>query len=91
MQLINSQTFQNEYQKFLEKISKISDDTTKAELSGLLKQLILEVKRLDQEHTGLIGQNSLSSNATDVRGSIQSLRKKISTKISECERSGFIK
>jgi hypothetical protein len=90
MRLEKNERFVKEYSEFDRKISKISDDRIKKDMTQLLNQLLGEVRELDRKHQDLVISANVLSNATENREKLQTIRKKIVTRIQECERSGLI-
>jgi hypothetical protein len=90
MQLTKNSRFVEEYNQWREKISKISDDGIKKELNLWLSSLTNAVKKIDVAHNSF-GITNPNNELISVREEITSIRKKISNKISECERAGLIK
>lgn len=81
--LLKSEKFQNEYKKFQEIISSITNESTKKELEDLLKKLVVEVQNIDRQHSEISAAKQLSISATDSRNSIAEIRKKLDQKLSD--------
>jgi hypothetical protein len=81
--LLKSEKFQNEYKKFQEIISSITNESTKKELEDLLKKLVVEVQNIDRQHSEISAAKQLSISATDSRNSIAEIRKKLNQKLSD--------
>jgi flagellar biosynthesis chaperone FliJ len=81
--LLKSEKFQNEYKKFQENISSITNESTKKELEDLLKKLVVEVQNIDRQHSEISAAKQLSISATDSRNSIAEIRKKLDQKLSD--------
>jgi hypothetical protein len=90
MRLEKSERFVKEYTEFNQKVSKISDDRIKKDMIQLLNQLLGEVREIDRKHQDLVLASSVLGSSTENREKLQVLRKKIVTRIEECERSGLI-
>lgn len=90
MQLMKSERFLNEYKQFQDKISRISDQKIKLELTDLLKTLVRIVKEIDSKHRELSPEMKLPNELIDKRTDLLDVRKKISKKISECEKARLI-
>jgi hypothetical protein len=90
MQLSKSNKFQQEYTHFFNKINKITDKAQQGELIGLLNSLVAEIHIVDQRHQELIGNPKIAADINDKRNSILALRKKITTRLTDCERAGLI-
>lgn len=87
MQLIKNQRFLKEYEDFKTRIAKIPDSNKQAELTGLLGQLVNEVKALDIKHNDLGRVSSLPSGVSDTREALFNLRKTLSNRLSDYEKS----
>lgn len=90
MLLSKNERFLNEYNTFKTKIDSIKNETIKKDLKSLLDKLVLEVRLIDQVHENIVITKKLSSDNDNKRDTLISLRKKISQKISECEKAGLI-
>ncbi len=90
MQLIKHPRFLEEYKNWYDKISRVTDENAKTELTRLLQQLVNEVKRIDSHHNDLLIKTSVDHSIKESRESLISLRRKISNKITECETAGLI-
>ena len=91
MRLEKNERFIKEYTEFNQKVSKISDERIKKDMIQLLNQLLGEVREIDRKHQDLIVSSSIVGSSTENREKLNSLRKKIVTRIEECVRSGLIK
>jgi hypothetical protein len=85
--LLTSETFQNEYKTFKEEISKITNESMRAELDGLLSKLVLEVKILDTYHTELMQGHSLPTAVGDSKGKIVEIRKRLTKRLADWKQS----
>ncbi len=83
--LLKSERFQTEYKMYNDRINNISDDTVQVQATTLLKSLINEVKKLDNQHQEMFSGNQLPTALGDSRGSIVMLRKKIDTMLKDWE------
>jgi len=79
LSLIKSEKFQKEYNDFKKQIDNIKNESVKNELTGLLKQLVMEVKAIDQQHEDLAMTMRLSNNTVDHKSNLLDIRKKISS------------
>jgi len=77
LNLSNSPKFLKDYNNLQEQIRKVEDIDTKSYLNGLLRELRLEVQKLDVHHSELSPTVKLGQKTHDARDSIQSIRKKI--------------
>jgi GTP-binding protein EngB required for normal cell division len=92
MLLEKSDRFQKEYKEIFNKISKISDERVKKETKDLLNQLTFAVKEIDRKHMDMVMTGGkLPVSASDTKDSLINLRKKIFSRLQDCERAGLIK
>jgi hypothetical protein len=70
-----------------DRINNISDEQVQAQATTLLKSLINEVKKLDNQHQEMFSGNQLPTALGDVRSGVLTLRKKIDTILKDWERS----
>lgn len=84
MQLINSERFQQEYQRYQNKIDKIDNTEVKQQAVLLLKTLVNEVKKLDNQHHDMFSGNRIPMGLADSRNDIGSVRKKLDTLLKDC-------
>jgi hypothetical protein len=92
MLLEKSDRFQKEYKEIFNKISKISDERVKKETKDLLNQLTFAVKEIDRKHMDMVMTGGkLPVGASDTKDSLINLRKKIFSRLQDCERAGLIK
>jgi hypothetical protein len=89
MELMKSTRFLEEYNSWNDKILAINDTIKKQEMQTLLKQLVNEIKKIDQFQIN-INKGSIADSHADSRQSITELRKKINLKLKELEAAGFI-
>ena len=90
MTILKSDRFQKEYKEFQEKINKINDTKAKAEVTFLLNQLVAEVRAIDAGHAEMFNGSKLPSTLSDHRSGLTSIRKKLISKLSECEHAGLM-
>ena len=79
LELIKSQRFQTEYREYHAKIEKITSSETKNQATILLKTLVNEVKKLDNQHQEMFSGNQVPMGLSDVRSEIVGIRKKLDT------------
>ena len=79
--LEKSSRFQQDCDRYLEKIKKIPDGEFKQEVTQLLSKLIAEVKKLDNMHMEMIYTRQRTSMGADMKQDILSLRKKLDSKL----------
>lgn len=89
MELMKSTRFLEEYNSWNDKISAINDTIKKQEMQTLLKQLVREIKKIDQFQIN-INQGIIADSHADSRQNITELRKKINLKLTELQAAGFI-
>ena len=89
MELIKSTRFLEEYNSWNGKISTINDKVKKQEMQTILKQLVNEIKKIDQFQIN-ISQGIIADSIADSRQNITELRKKINLKLTELQAAGFI-
>jgi hypothetical protein len=89
MELIKSTRFLKEYNAWNDKISAINNTIKKQEMQTLLKQLVNEIKKIDQFQIN-ISQGLIADSHSDSRQNITELRKKINSKLTELQAAGFI-
>ena len=78
LSILKSERFQKEYQEYQDKIEKITDDALKTQATSLLKSLVNEIKKLDNQHQDMFAaKNNSSSGIGDIRNSVTDLRKKL--------------
>jgi hypothetical protein len=81
LSILKSERFQKEYQEYQDKIEKITDDTVRAQATGLLKSLINEIKKLDNQHQDMFAAKNNSSGLSDIRNNVADIRKKLQTMV----------
>jgi protein subunit release factor A len=89
MELMKSTRFLEEYNSWNDKISAINDTIKKQEMQSLLKQLVNEIKKIDQLQMNL-SQRLVVDSFADSRQTVIELRKKINTRLKELQEAGFI-
>lgn len=90
--LLNNERFRQEYKLFENKISSITDDKLKNELTQLLQAMMKEARSIDQHHEELFkGTRLATDSVTTHRSTLTAIRQKISKKLEGCEKSGLIK
>lgn len=79
--LQKSDRFQQDYQRYLDKIQQIPEGEFKQEANGLLNKLVAEVKKLDSMHIEMIITKQMPSIGSDMRQNILSIRQKLDNKL----------
>jgi len=90
MLLSTNPRFIKEYKERSEKISKISSEDKKNELTDLLKKLVAEVKAIDSDHQELAFSPKLSSDAASRKQNLITIRKNLFDRVKDCENAGLI-
>lgn len=86
---MKSTRFLEEYNSWNDKISAINDTVKKQEMQTILRQLVNEIKKIDQFQIN-INQGLVADSHADSRQNITELRKKINSKLTELQAAGFI-
>jgi len=79
--LQKSNRFQQDYQRYLDKIRQIPEGEFKQEANGLLNKLVAEVKKLDSMHIEMVITKQMPSIGSDMRQNILSIRQKLDNKL----------
>jgi hypothetical protein len=79
--LQKSNRFQQDYQRYLDKIQQIPEGEFKQEANGLLNKLVVEVKKLDSMHIEMVITKQMPSIGSDMRQNILSIRQKLDNKL----------
>jgi hypothetical protein len=87
LELIKSQKFQADYQEYCAKIEQITSSETKNQATILLKTLVNEVRKLDNQHQEMFNGNKAPSGLGDTRSSVVTVRKKLDTLLKDWERA----
>ena len=88
LDLIKSQRFQKEYQEYHAKIEKITNVDIKNQATTLLKTLVNEVRKLDNQHQEMFNGNKVPSGLGDTRNSVATARKKLDTLLKDSQSLG---
>jgi hypothetical protein len=86
LELIKSSRFQAEYQEYCAKIEQITSSDTKNQATILLKTLVNEVRKLDNQHQEMFSGNQVPMGLSDARSGIVGIRKKLDTLLKDWER-----
>jgi hypothetical protein len=86
LELIKSERFQTEYQEYHAKVEQITSSEIKNQATILLKTLINEVRKLDNQHQEMFSGNQVPMGLSDARSGIVSIRKKLDTLLKDWER-----
>lgn len=89
MELMKSTRFLEEYNSWNDKILAINEPIKKQEMQTILRQLVTEIKKIDQFQIS-ISQGLIADSHSDSRHNIHELRKKMNTKLVELQAAGFI-
>ena len=79
LELIKSSRFQTEYQEYCAKIEQITSSDIKNQATILLKTLVNEVRKLDNQHQEMFSGNQVPMGLSDARSGIVGIRKKLDT------------
>jgi hypothetical protein len=77
-----SERFQAEYKSFQDKINSVEDENYRAELAGLLKDLLLSVRALDEQHIEITANQRFPVMINDLRDKVSDVRKTLTKKLS---------
>jgi|LakMenE01Jun11ns_1017448.scaffolds.fasta_scaffold9676470_1 hypothetical protein len=91
MLLSKNQRFIEEYKSFNDKIGRISNDKVKNECLALLRELTTLVQEIDKHHADIGITVKMPTSVGDTRDSIQSIRKKLTAKLKDCDQANLIK
>ena len=81
LELIKSQKFQEDYNRYQSVILKMPDGNLKKEVTQLLNELVFEIKKLDQRHMEMINSRQMASVGTEIKQDITTIRKQLELKI----------
>jgi hypothetical protein len=79
LELIKSQRFQEEYQTYQTKIENIPNIEIQNKATLLLKTLVNEIKKLDNQHQDMFSGNKMPMGLNDVRSNVVTIRKQLDT------------
>jgi cell fate regulator YaaT (PSP1 superfamily) len=77
LELIKSQRFQAEYQTYQDKIKNIANEDVRNQAIALLKTLVNEIKKLDNQHQEMFSGNKMPMGLSDSRTNVVTIRKKL--------------
>jgi hypothetical protein len=77
LELIKSQRFQEEYQTYQIKIKNITNEDVRNQATILLKTLVNEIKKLDNQHQDMFAGNKMPMGLSDARSNVLTIRKKL--------------
>ena len=83
LELIKSQKFQEDYNRYQSVILKMPDGNLKKEVTQLLNELVFEIKKLDQRHMEMINSRQMASVGTEIKQDITTIRKQLELKIKD--------
>ena len=86
--LLKSERFQKEYKEFSDKINTIENEDLKNQLSGLLGNLVNEVKKLDSQHVDIMSSVT-RPDVSDAKMTILELRKTLVRRLEEHSKSNI--
>ena len=76
-----SDRFQAEYKMFQDRINAVEDENYRAELAGLLKDLLLSVRALDDQHIEITANQRFPVMINDLRDKVTDIRKTLTKKL----------
>jgi len=85
--LEKSERFKKELENYQSYVEVIENPKVKAEYDKLLKSLVLEVKKINEQHMQLSLRNTLPDVVSDSRGRVTEIRKKLDKIIKSVNRS----
>ena len=85
LELIKSQKFQEDYNRYQSVILKMPDGNLKKEVTQLLNELVFEIKKLDQRHMEMINSRQMASVGTEIKQDITIIRKQLELKIKDLQ------
>jgi hypothetical protein len=83
LELIKSQKFQEDYNRYQSVILKMPDGNLKQEVIQLLNNLVFEIKKLDYRHMEMINSKQMASVGTEIKQDITTIRKQLELKIKD--------
>jgi len=83
LELIKSQKFQEDYNRYQSVILTMPDGNLKQEVIRLLNNLVFEIKKLDQRHMEMINSRQMASVGTEIKQDITTIRKQLELKIKD--------
>jgi len=83
LELIKSQKFQEDYNRYQSVILTMPDGNLKQEVTKLLNNLVFEIKKLDQRHMEMINSRQMASVGTEIKQDITTIRKQLELKIKD--------
>jgi hypothetical protein len=83
LELIKSQKFQEDYNRYQSVILTMPDGNLKKEVTQLLNDLVFEIKKLDQRHMEMISSRQMASVGTEIKQDITTIRKQLELKIKD--------
>jgi len=81
MKLVRSNNFLDEYNSWNEKLSMLPNQDKKDKVLKLIRQLMFEIKKIDDQHEHLTIRSGIGNSIKDSREIISSLRKKIHSEL----------
>ena len=85
LELIKSERFQTEYQTYQNKIKNITNEDIRNQATLLLKTLVNEIKKLDNQHQDMFTGNKMPIGLPDSRNNVVTIRKKLDKLFKECQ------
>lgn len=85
--LQTSQRFLDDYRQYQERIKKVTDSKIQTELTKLLVELKEQVTYVDRSHESMFITGRVTSEITDLRSTIITIKKNLDQKLSRWERT----
>lgn len=82
MKLLDHPQFKEDYERYSQAISKISDNEEKIRLTNLLNQFVGVAKDIDRSHEDLASLKKLPESLSESKRKLVSLRKSLDTSLS---------
>ncbi len=84
-----SERFQREYKRFKEQIDNIDAPQLKQDLSNLLDDLVIEVKKVDTAASSANVRFALTNNIPDSKNKIAEIRKRLTKKLDDYKKASI--
>ena len=85
--LEKNERFQTEYNSFRTRIANIQNEKAKTELTGMLTNLLREVRMLDEQHLDIFTAKQIPSLVPEIRSRIQEIRQSLDRRLKDWEQS----
>lgn len=85
--LENSEKFKTEFNNFKSKISEITNDNLKKDLTEKLTELLREVRYIDMQHQEILMRKEISPMVSESRSKLAEVRKYIIKRLEDWDRA----